>query len=192
MLASASPRRRELLAQIGVEFEVVAAEVEEVRGIGEAPEDYVRRVSADKAAAVARKAGAGRWVLAADTEVVLEGEVLGKPRDFHHFQSMARRLSGHEHRVLSAVVLCRGDARHEALSISTVEFRELTERDITDYWSSGEPRGKAGGYAIQGLGALFVSRLCGSYSGVMGLPLFETANLLAQAGMPILPRELRQ
>lgn len=189
MLASASPRRRELLAQIGVEFEVMAAGVEETVLPGESAEHYVRRVAADKAKAVAGLAGPRRWVLAADTEVVLDGAVLGKPRDYPHFQTMARRLSGREHRVLSAVVLCRAEERHEALSVSSVGLRDLSDGDIADYWQTGEPWDKAGGYAIQGLGAIFVSRLCGSYSGVMGLPLYETANLLAAAGIPLLPRE---
>ncbi|NJD07341.1 MAG: septum formation inhibitor Maf [Methylococcaceae bacterium] len=189
VLASASPRRRELLAQIGVDFEVMAADVEEAVRPGESPEAYVRRVAMDKATAVAGLTDPERWILAADTEVVLDGEVLGKPRDFAHFQSMARRLSGREHQVLSAVVLRRGAECDDALSLSAVSFRDLSERDIADYWRTGEPLDKAGGYAVQGLGAIFVSRLCGSYSGVMGLPLHETARLLATAGIHLLPGE---
>ena len=189
MLASASPRRRELLAQIGVDFEVMVADVEETVQPGESPEAYVRRVARDKASAVAALAGPESWVLAADTEVVLDGQVLGKPRDFPHFQTMARSLSGREHRVLSAVVLLGDGHCYDALSVSSVSFRELSERDIADYWHTGEPWDKAGGYAVQGLGAIFVNRLCGSYSGVMGLPLYETAGLLSAAGIHLLPGE---
>jgi len=186
VLASASPRRRELLAQIGLRFEVVAASVTEAVAAGETAEDYVVRVAVDKARAVCWEAGPECCIVAADTEVVLDGEVFGKPRDFGHFQDMARRLSGREHRVLSAVAVCRGESLQTALSVTTVEFRPLAGAEIDAYWCSGEPADKAGGYAIQGLGAVFVTRLCGSYSGVMGLPLQETAALLQAAGVSVI------
>jgi septum formation protein len=181
ILASASPRRRELLAQIGLSFDVYPVDAEEIPGSGEAAEAYVQRVAADKSA-LAQAAHADGLVLGADTEVVLDGEVFGKPRDFAHAHAMLTRLSGRTHQVLSAVSLRLGGQHWQALSRSSVTFRHLSEADIGAYWASGEPQGKAGAYAIQGLGAVFIQRLEGSYSGVMGLPLFETADLLRQAG----------
>ncbi|MGZ8217684.1 Maf family protein [Methylomagnum sp.] len=185
ILASASPRRRELLDQLGVAYEVLPADVEERPAPGEAPEAYVRRVAADKSLAAQALNGGTRPVLAADTEVVLDGEILGKPRDFDHAADLLARLSGREHRVLSAVSLRLGGAHWEALSTSTVTFRDLTAEEIEAYWATGEPQGKAGAYAVQGLGAVFIRHLSGSYSGVMGLPLFETAELLRRIGIQI-------
>jgi septum formation protein len=183
VLASASPRRRELLDQIGIAYEVVPADIDERPELGEAPEVYVRRIAAEKSLAVWQASGGGRAVLAADTEVVLDGEILGKPRDHAHAAALLARLSGREHRVLSAVSL-RAEGRHyEALSVSAVAFREIAPEEIAAYWASGEPRDKAGAYAIQGRGAVFVRHLAGSYSGVMGLPLYETAGLLARIGL---------
>jgi len=183
VLASASPRRRELLSQIGVRFVPMAVDVTESPRAGERPPDYVRRVAADKSQAGRERAGDARPVLGADTEVVLEGEVFGKPLDFGHAREMLTRLSGRAHQVLSAVSLRQGERHWLALSESIVVFRALTEREIEAYWASGEPKDKAGAYAIQGRGSLFVSRLEGSFSGVMGLPLFETAALLANVGI---------
>jgi septum formation protein len=185
LLASASPRRRELLDQLGVACDVRPADVHECPEPGETPEAYVRRVAADKSRAVQR-ANPGPWpVLAADTEVVLDGEIFGKPEDFRHAAAMLSRLSGREHRVLSAVSLRHGERHLEALSVSTVTFRVITPAEIEAYWATGEPQGKAGAYAIQGRGAVFVRHLAGSYSGVMGLPLFETAELLQRVGLAI-------
>jgi septum formation protein len=186
-LASSSPRRQELLRQIGVEFEVVPSAILEVPVPGEAAEDYVRRVARDKARAVAaRLAAAGRAarpVLGADTEVVLDGEILGKPRDAAHARAMLARLAGRSHEVLSAVVLVNGAAEHAALSRSRVTLAPLGDAAIERYCASGEPLDKAGGYAIQGRAAAFVTRIEGSYSGIVGLPLDAVAALLAQAGV---------
>lgn len=183
ILASASPRRRELLSQIGVEFDVLTVEADEIPRYGETPEGYVQRVAAEKSRLGQQFCQQPLPVLGADTEVVLDGEIFGKPVDFEHASDMLRRLSGREHQVFSAVSLRFGDRHIQALSISKVTFRKITEADIQAYWESGEPQGKAGAYAIQGLGAVFVENLEGSFSGVMGLPLFETARLLGDLGM---------
>ncbi len=183
ILASASPRRRELLDQIGVAYQVQAADIHECPEPGETPEAYVRRVAADKCLAVWQASGGTLPVLAADTEVALDGAILGKPQDQGHAAAMLARLAGREHRVLSAVSLRAGDTHWQALSVSTVAFRAISPEEIAAYWASGEPSGKAGAYAIQGLGAVFVRHLSGSYSGVMGLPLYETAQLLAHIGL---------
>ena len=181
VLASRSPRRRELLWQIGVPHQVAAADIDEQPLPGETPADCVQRLALAKARTVAP---AGLPVLGADTAVVLDGQMLGKPADRAEGVAMLRRLSGRTHRVLTAVALVDGPGSRLAVSASEVEFRVLAEAECQRYWDSGEPRDKAGGYAIQGLGAVFISALRGSYSGVMGLPLFETAALLDAAGVP--------
>ena len=186
VLASASPRRQELLAQIGVRFHHHFTEIDERRLDNEAPEEYVRRMALEKARAVRRlRGGETLPVLGADTAVVIDGQTLGKPDDLAHARSMLARLSGREHEVLSAVALV---GRREAfrLSRSRVWFRDIGAEEIDAYWRSGEPRDKAGAYAIQGLGAVFIERLEGSYSGVMGLPLYETALLLQEFGIQVL------
>ena len=189
ILASSSPRRRELLDQIGVTFKVMPSEIPEVPGALELPEDYVRRIALEKALAVQTlESGIDLPILSADTEVVLDGEIFGKPVDEAHAREMLEKLSGREHFVLSAVSLVHQDAHHEALSITQVRFRELSLKEICAYWQTGEPSGKAGAYAIQGLGSLFIERLSGSFSGVMGLPLHETAVLLRQIGIDPLLR----
>ena len=180
-LASQSPRRRELLAQIGVPFEIVEVDVPEVRGAGESPRVYVERVARAKARAGLRAVLARdprAVVLGADTEVVLDDKVFGKPRDAEAAVAMLRALSGREHVVIS--VLCCANAVSENVAVceSTVTFAALDDRAIADYVATREPFGKAGGYAIQGRAAAFIAHLSGSYSGVMGLPLFETARLL--------------
>lgn len=181
-LASASPRRQELLRQIGVEFEVMPSHIHEVRQPGESPRDYVMRVARDKARFVTgqvRKRGLPwRPVLGADTEVVLGDEVLGKPRDRAHGLDMLRRLAGRTHEVLTGLCLVTEDAELTAMNESRVTFAALSDVDIARYWESGEPDGKAGAYAIQGKAAAFIARLEGSYSGVMGLPLYEVTELL--------------
>lgn len=182
-LASASPRRRELLAQIGVRFELAPADVDEARVPGETPAEYVVRVALAKAAAAERACGGRAPVLAADTAVVLDDRILGKPGDVQTAEAMLAALSGRTHRVFTAVAL-RGDAGAETrLSASEVRMRETTVGERRAYCASGEPLDKAGGYAIQGLAAMFVEHLSGSYSGVMGLPLFETAELLRGCGV---------
>lgn len=183
ILASTSPRRRELLQQIGVSFEAVSAAVDETPSPRESPEDYVRRVAAEKSLAGQQLSGGSLPVLGADTEVVLDGEVFGKPQHFEQARAMLTRLSGRVHCVLSAVSLRRGDRHWQAISASSVRFRDLSGDEIEAYWASGEPRDKAGAYAIQGHGALFVRHLEGSFSGVMGLPLYETGLLLKEIGI---------
>lgn len=182
-LASQSPRRRELLAQIGVDFEVLDVEVPELRVAGEPAFDYVRRVAREKAGAGLMTVAAvpGALILGADTEVVLDGEVFGKPRDADAAARMLARLSGRTHQVLSAVALINAGCEWQAQCASSVSLAALDARDIDAYIASGEWQGKAGGYAIQGRAAAFISRLEGSYSAVMGLPLYETWCLLNQA-----------
>jgi septum formation protein len=197
-LASHSPRRRELLRQIGVRFETLllrsdpirGSDVEEVPQYGEAPTDYVNRVTLDKArvgAVRARERGlAPGLVLAADTEVVIDGEALGKPRDAAAATRMLIRLSGRSHEVLSAVAVATSETRIEIRQTrSTVWLKTLDPVELRRYVSTGEPLDKAGAYAIQGLGALFVTRIEGSYSAVMGLPLYETGELLRGSGFDL-------
>lgn len=188
ILASASPRRRQLLGQLGIRHEARPTDILEVPQTGESPERYVHRIAAEKSLAAQRLIGHETPVLAADTEVVLDDDILGKPLDQAHAMAMLARLSGRTHRVLSAVSLRAGNRHWEALSISEVSFRPLTLDEIAAYWMTGEPQGKAGAYAIQGLGALFIEHLSGSYTGVMGLPLRETGDLLRRIGLyPLQP-----
>lgn len=179
-LASQSPRRRQLLEQIGLRFGTVDVDVPELRLPGEAPEDYVSRVAREKAGAGLLKLSgvAGAVVLGADTEVVLADEVFGKPADAAHAADMLRKLSACTHRVLSAVWCVDGGREEQAFSITEVKFAALATHQIDAYVASGEWQGKAGAYAIQGRATAFICHLSGSYSGVMGLPLFETAQLL--------------
>lgn len=184
-LASASPRRRELLLQVGITHAVLPQDIDESLLPGEAPEVYVRRVAREKAR-VALRDPARRDelpVLAADTSVVCDGNILGKPASLAYALGMLSLLSGREHQVLTAVALAQGDLVHESLSVSHVRFRSIDRQEMVAYWNSGEPRDKAGAYAVQGLGAMFISHITGSYSGVMGLPLFETVQLLAKFGI---------
>jgi len=185
-LASQSPRRRELLEQIGVRFGTVQLDLPEVRAPGEPPEDYVSRVAREKAGAgLMQLSGvAGAVVLGADTEVVLDDEVFGKPADRDHAVAMLRKLSGRTHLTISVVWLVSAGREEHAVSRTEVTFAELDEATIAAYVDSGEPMGRAGAYAIQGRAAAFVSHLSGSYSGVMGLPLFETSALLRHFGIP--------
>ena len=190
-LASASPRRRELLEQIAVRYQLLRVDVPEVRDPNESPEEYVLRVALAKARAGCALLDAtdARPVLGADTAVVLDGEVLGKPRDRDDAIAMLQGLAGCEHRVLSAVALINPTQMQSRLSVSRVRFRQIGDDEARAYWHTGEPVDKAGGYAIQGLAAMFIERLEGSYSGVMGLPLFETAQLLALFGIVPLEKE---
>jgi len=185
-LASASPRRRALLEQIGVAFDVRVPDVDETPEDGEPPEVYVRRIAEAKAEAVwAETSSRPRPVLAADTTVVLDGRVLGKPQALDEALAMLEALSGRTHRVLTAVALRAEGGLSSVVSESEVRFRTTTEAERRAYCATGEPFDKAGGYGIQGFGAVFVEHLAGSYSGVMGLPLCETALLLARAGVPV-------
>jgi septum formation protein len=184
-LASGSPRRRELLTQIGVPFRVLAAPVDETVAAGEAPETYVVRVAEAKAAAgwsATRAAPAP--VLAADTTVILDGRILLKPRDREDGERMLLELAGRTHQVLTAVSLALPHGVESRLCRSEVALRPICAAEARSYWDTGEPEDKAGAYAIQGRAAIFIARLSGSYSGVMGLPLFETAALLEQARVP--------
>ena len=208
-LASRSPRRHLLLRQIGIAFTIIDAPIDEVRHPGEPPRRFVERMAREKVLAGLRAVGdaLAAPVLAADTAVVLDDRVLGKPRDEAHAMEMLLALSGRMHRVISAVAISGGDTRvaaatgdsgHRpdagaapgtaprcATSVSRVWFRETTCEERHDYCATGEPLDKAGAYAIQGRAATFVTRLEGSYSGVMGLPLFETAALLREAGIRV-------
>lgn len=181
-LASVSPRRRELLAQIGVPHVLADPELDETVFPGEAAADYVVRVARAKARSVASR-GSVLPVLAADTIVVLDGQICGKPQSAERGIALLLELSGRAHTVLTAVALAAGGSLAHRLSASEVRLRRLSRAECIAYWESGEPRDKAGGYAVQGLGAVFVEHLTGSYSGVVGLPLFETAQLLAAAGV---------
>jgi septum formation protein len=189
-LASGSPRRRELLQQIGVPFRVVGTAVDEAVRVGEAPAAYVERLAGDKADAgwARSRDEADVPVLAADTAVVLGGKVLGKPADRQDAEDMLRQLSGRTHEVLTAIALLTVNGLESRISRSEVTFRSLAAEEIRDYWETGEPADKAGAYAIQGRAAVFIADLRGSYSGVMGLPLFETAELLSKAGVWHWPR----
>ena len=182
ILASRSPRRADLLRQMGVEFRTQAAEIDETLHADERAADYVERVANAKAKAV-QAANPGLPVLAADTAVVLHQTVLGKPRGREHAMEMLMSLSGCTHEVLTGVALATSAATDYRLSVSRVMFRRITEQEAADYWATGEPADKAGAYAIQGLAAAFIERMEGSYSGVVGLPLFETMQLLGTIGI---------
>ncbi|MHC8304199.1 Maf family protein [Pseudomonas sp. PB3P13] len=185
-LASGSPRRRELLTQIGVPFSVVSADIDESPLKHETPSAYVERLACGKA-----RAGRGTivsdgefCVLGADTAVVLDGKILGKPVDEAQACAMLVRLAGQEHEVLTAIAVLDGARCESRVVRSLVRFRAIDRDEAAAYWASGEPRDKAGGYGIQGLGAVFVTSLNGSYSAVVGLPLCETAELLGHFGIP--------
>ena len=198
-LASQSPRRRQLLDQLGVAHELLLpnaagdiaedAEAIEAEHPGEAPCDYVQRVTAGKlAAAVARHARRqlpSGPILCSDTTVALGAQILGKPADADDARRILQMLSGQEHEVLTAVAMQHGEQRLAALSVSRVRFMPLSAAQIDAYVASGEPMGKAGAYGIQGLAGAYVEQMSGSYSGIMGLPLFETAQLLRQLGWPL-------
>lgn len=181
VLASASPRRRELLESVGVEFNVHVTETDEARNENELPEDFVARLARDKAKSAKRELGPSIAILAADTIVVQGQGVFGKPRDFEHAQRVWSSLSGAKHQVMTAVCLAYNNSMQVRVSITDVEFTVITESQMQRYWSSGEPQDKAGAYAIQGLASAWVKQISGSYSNVVGLPLREVNQLL----MPI-------
>lgn len=196
-LASRSPRRRELLKQIGVTFEIVLLREDEKRGrdvdetahAGEKPDAYALRVASAKAELAAhymgRRALPARPVLAADTTVVCDDRIIGKPVDRDDAAAILRRLSGRQHEVISAVAIALGDRVERAVSASRVWFRPLDDDEIRRYAATGEPLDKAGAYAIQGRAAVFATRIEGSYSGIMGLPLAETAELMRRLGIEV-------
>ena len=183
-LASASPRRSALLDQIGVAHRIQPVDVDETARGGEPPDEYVRRLAVLKAETLWQKLAAAQRqpVLGADTAVVLDYEILGKPRDEQDCVRMLNLLSARTHQVFTAVAVRASDGCQSSVNVSDVTFRKLTDEEIRHYWRSGEPADKAGAYAVQGRAALFIERIAGSYSGIMGLPLFETGRLLAAIG----------
>jgi septum formation protein len=197
-LASRSPRRRELLKQLGVKFDHLllrlaaprGPDVDESQHPGESAADYVERTAREKASfglnVLGMRSMLPRPVLAADTVVIVDGEVLGKPINRAQAAEFLKRLSGRSHEVRTSIALAMEGPLLTDTSVSTVTFRTLTDNEIQRYCATPEPYDKAGGYGIQGLAALFVERLAGSYTGVMGLPLFETGRLLQRAGVRIL------
>lgn len=196
-LASGSPRRREILESLGYAVERLPVKIDETPEPGEAAQDYVLRMAVEKNAVAVNAWYAGHAdrppypVLAADTAVALDNRILGKPESPQHAEAMLRLLSGTVHQVLSAVCVCfRGEIRH-IVQISDVRFKTLSDAEIRTYTDSGEPLDKAGAYGIQGTGGVFVQDLRGSFTGVMGLPVFETAKLLADAGYAVPPFAVR-
>jgi len=189
ILASASPRRRELLASIGLGFDVIPSSIPEVRGAGESPEEYVARLSREKAAAVAAK-HAERWVIAADTTVLLGEELLEKPADDTDARRMLATIAGKTHIVYTGVTLQNAASGHHDTRVAESEVRmlPLTEREIAWYVATGEPLDKAGAYAVQGIGAMFIDSVHGSYTNVVGLPLALLYQMLKRAGMDPLAR----
>lgn len=199
-LASRSPRRRELLRQIGVAFDLLVfrdgergedADVDESAFDGESVERYVERLALTKADAGYRRLSwrhlLARPVLAADTTLEVEGEIIGKPTSADDARDILRRLSGRSHRVLTAIAMCDGERTRSLLSVSEVRFRALSDAEIRHYVATGEPMDKAGAYGIQGRAAMFIEEIHGSYSGIMGLPLYETAQLLDTFGYSLHP-----
>jgi septum formation protein len=190
ILASASPRRKQLLAQIGIRFIVNPVDIDEAPIDKEAPIDYVTRVAAEKSAACISVVNSSLPVLAADTSVVIDNQILGKPESRTHAKTMLKQLSGKTHRVYSAISFRIREGKKtghfQKLSVTEVTFRKITEHEIQAYLETDEPQGKAGAYAIQGLASIFVTSIKGSFSGVVGLPLFETAELLSKQGIHII------
>lgn len=184
VLASSSPRRRELLKQIGVRFTTDVADIDETPKADESPADYVARLALEKARTVAARHN-GDVVLGSDTTVVLHNRILGKPENNEDARQMLALLSGNSHQVMTAVALVRGSEEKTETVITDVRFCELSAEQIDEYIATGEPADKAGGYGIQGLGAVLVASINGSYSNVVGLPLTETAALLRQFGVPV-------
>lgn len=192
-LASSSPRRAELLQQIGVEFEVFSSLIDETPFPDETPINYVRRMAEQKANAAFQQyrqtsgiSNPSAIFLAADTSVILQGAILGKPNDEQDHVSMLTALSGRAHQVISGFAVMSLENGVISYSVTTdVVFKKLTEQQIKSYWQTGEPQDKAGGYGIQGYGAIFVDSISGSYSNVVGLPLTEVSELLIQFGIPV-------
>ena len=186
VLASASPRRMELLRQIGIDFHVLPVDLDESMQRGETVLEHAKRLAIEKARlgyAQVSAQGDDPVVLAADTVVEIDGDLLGKPRDNRQAAAFLSRLSGETHKVHTAIAVVSGNSELTGISSSEVEFTELSVQQIAAYVETGEPMDKAGAYAIQGIAAQFIVNLNGSYSGVMGLPLYETAKLLAASGI---------
>ena len=185
ILASASPRRTEILQQIGVRHLVQSANIDETPKLDEPAIDYVQRMALEKAQAIISESAKKIPVLGADTSVVCDAQIFGKPKNKQQALEMLTTLSGRSHQVLTAVAM--GDIEDCSVAISSTEvfFRKLSKQECLNYWNTGEPKGKAGGYAIQGYGAVFIELIKGSYSGVVGLPIEETSKLLQAFGVPI-------
>ncbi|MBM6549844.1 Maf family protein [Marinomonas ostreistagni] len=196
VLASASPRRKELLSNLVNEFEIKPADIDETPYALEQPQEYVVRMAREKAeAAIAKHQLSHRdIVIASDTSVVLGERILGKPEDFAHAQEMLRALSGRSHEVMTSICVCNGGLNRVATAnvISQVDFRELSDVEIAQYWATGEPADKAGAYAIQGLGGMFVKHIAGSFSAVVGLPVYEVTQLLNEFGVSPLKEKSRE
>lgn len=189
LLASCSPRRKQLLAQLGLQFSSVQINVDETLRDESSTQAYVQRLAIAKAQAGVQLHGTQLPVLGADTAVVLDGKIMGKPKDQDDAFQMLQQLSGRVHEVQTAVAIVQHNIAVET-STSRVTFRDISAQEARAYWESGEPSDKAGGYAIQGYGAIFVTHLEGSYSGVMGLPIYETAQLLKKFNISILDAEI--
>lgn len=187
-LASASPRRRQILTALGIEHSWSGVGVDETPGADEAPDRLAMRLASAKASTARARGQSARFVLAADTVVALGGRLFGKPDSRDEALEMLSLLSGRSHEVLTAVALSADGRERSAMSVTTVKFREIDAAEARAYWETGEPLGKAGAYAIQGRAGIFVESLTGSYSGVVGLPVYETAELLRQAGFDVMPR----
>ncbi len=185
-LASASPRRREILDALGISFIHGGVDLDESGRPGERARELVERLAREKSMAVTAALAGGLPVLGADTVVVLGERIFGKPASAADALEMLSALSGQSHHVLTAVALCAGGDVRTAMSDTEVRFRDISPLEARRYWQSGEPRDKAGAYAIQGLGGIFVDSISGSYSGVVGLPVFETTRLLEKAGIDVL------
>ncbi len=180
ILASSSPRRHELLQQVGIEFEVNSLEIDESPHLHEAPADYVVRLAIEKAQAAIAQLAPDTIVIAADTTVTIDGQILGKPANQAEAFAMWQRLSGRDHFVMTGVAVAKNQTVLHRRVTTEVHFAHLTQADMQAYWQTGEPIGKAGGYAIQGKGAAFIPKIQGSYSNVVGLPIFETLDLLKE------------
>ena len=185
ILASASPRRSELLDQIGVRFTILVSDIDESRLHNESPEDYVSRLAMEKSRAGFSRQDSILPSLGADTIVVCDQQIFGKPKNQADAAAMLMALSGKAHTVMSAVTVSQGSRSSSRLTKTLVRFRTISQSECQTYWQTGEPQGKAGGYAIQGRGAVFVDHIEGSYSGVVGLPLSETAEILGEFGIPL-------
>jgi len=185
ILASASPRRLELLQQIGLQPLVVPADIDETEELNESAQDFVTRMAIEKAAVVAAL-HEHAVVIGSDTSIDLDGEIIGKPENFDDAMTILKKLSARSHLVHTGVALQMGNKAASTVVTSEVSFRSLSDSEIANYWHSGEPQGKAGAYAIQGIGSVFIEKITGSYSAIMGLPLFETAAMLTNFGIPVL------
>ncbi len=195
ILASASPRRRELLANLVSSFEVRPADIDETPFPMESPEEYVIRMAREKAEAIAAQSVDHRDVIiASDTSVVIDGQILGKPESFAHAKTMLRSLSGKTHQVMTSLCVCNGGLNRVATCnvVSDVSFREISDLEIEHYWRTGEPCDKAGSYAIQGVGGMFVKHMMGSFSAVVGLPIYEVSQFLSEFGVSPLKENIRE